>query len=314
MARPTVLVYHPHDASTYARLIRAPRGSVTIRVAASPEDAAQVIGEADILYGWNIPAHLLEKAGRVQWLQTMSAGVDWVLVPELPPSVTVTRVPGVFGPWMAEYVLGWSLWVTQRMATYREAQGRRAWIDDVVPDRLRGKTLAVVGVGDVGRTIARAARAFGMRVIGVSRSGRSVAGVDRVYRASALARALAAADFVVLAVPLTERTRDLIGAAELQAMRPGAWLLNVARGPVVDEEALRQALEARRIGGAILDVVRTEPLPPSHPLWGLDNVVITPHISGPNLPEEIAPLFDDNLRRFLAGRRLRHVVDRSRGY
>lgn len=314
MARPTVLVYHPHEAPTYARLIRAPRGGVTVRVATDPREAAALIGEADVLYGWSVPAHLLAKAGRLRWLQAMSAGVDWALVPELPARVTVTRAPGVFGPWMAEYVLGWSLWVTQRIAAYREAQRRRDWIEAVVPDRLHGKTLALVGVGDIGRAIARAARALGMRVIGVSRSGRAVSGIDRVYRESARERALAAADFVALAVPLTERTRGLIGAAELRAMRPGAWLLNVARGPIIDEEALRAALESRRIGGAVLDVFTTEPLPPSHPFWGLDNVVITPHISGPSTPEGIAPLFDDNLRRFLAGRRLRHVVDRARGY
>lgn len=313
MDRPTVLVYHPHDASTYARLIR-PGHRMTVRVAATPEEAAAVIGESDVLYGWNVPAPLLEKAARLRWLQAMSAGVDWALVPELPARVTVTRAPGVFGRWMAEYVLGWSLWVTQRLATYREAQRGREWIEQVLPDRLHGKTLAVVGTGDIGRAIARAARAFGMRVVGVSRAGRPVPGLQRVYRAGALRRALAEADFVVLAVPLTEATRGLIGAAELGAMRPGAWLLNVARGAVVDEQALAATLAARRIGGAVVDVFTTEPLPPTHPLWGLDNIVITPHISGPSTPEGIAPLFDDNLRRFLAGRRLRHVVDRARGY
>lgn len=313
MPRPTVLVYHPHDASTYARLIR-PGRRVTVRVAATPEEGAAVIGEADVLYGWNVPAPLFGKAARLRWLQAMSAGVDWALVPELPARVTVTRAPGVFGPWMAEYVLGWALWVTQRLATYREAQHRREWIEHVLPDRLHGKTLAVVGTGDIGRAIARAARAFGVRVIGVSRAGRAVPGFERVYRARALTRALASADFVVLAVPLTEETRGLIGAAELAAMRPGAWLLNVARGAVVEEEALAAALTARRIGGAVVDVFTTEPLPPGHPFWGLDNIVVTPHISGPSTPEGIAPLFDDNLRRFLAGRRLRHVVDRARGY
>jgi phosphoglycerate dehydrogenase-like enzyme len=313
MPRPVVLVYHPLDAAAYARLI-SPKRRVTVRVAATSEEAVEGIAEADVLYGWNVPAALFEKAARLRWLQAMSAGVDWALVPELPARVTVTRAPGVFGPWMAEYVLGWLLWVTQRLATYREAQRRREWIEHVLPDRLNGKTLAVVGTGDIGRTIARAARALGGRVIGVSRSGRPVPGLARVYPARALTRALAAADFVVLAVPLTDATRGLIGAAELAAMRPDAWLVNVARGAVVDEPALVAALTARRIGGAILDVFTAEPLPPAHPLWGLDNVVVTPHISGPSTPGGIAPLFDDNLRRFLTGRRLRHVVDRTRGY
>jgi phosphoglycerate dehydrogenase-like enzyme len=129
-----------------------------------------------------------------------------------------------------------------------------------------------------------------------------------------LRRALAVADWVVLTVPLTPATRGLIGAGELAAMRPGAWLLNVARGPVVDEAALLDALRRRAIAGAVLDVFATEPLPAAHPLWTLENVVITPHISGPSTPDEIAPVFADNLRRFLAGRPLRHVVDRRRGY
>jgi phosphoglycerate dehydrogenase-like enzyme len=215
---------------------------------------------------------------------------------------------------MAEYVLGWCLWVTQRIAAYRDAQRRRQWIQHVPPERLAGKTLVIVGVGDIGRVVARAARGLGLRVIGVTRSGRRVAGLERVYPVRALRRALGAADFVAVILPLNERTRGLIGAAELAAMRPTAWLLNIGRGPVVDETALIHALERRAIAGAVLDVFATEPLPPDHPLWALDNAVITPHISGPSTPEELAPVFNDNLARYLAGRPLRHVVDRRRGY
>jgi len=119
---------------------------------------------------------------------------------------------------------------------------------------------------------------------------------------------------VVLTVPLTDATCGLIDAAALAAMKPGAWLINVARGAVVDEAALVSALRERRIGGAVLDVFAEEPLPAAHPLWALDNAVITPHISGPSTPEEITPIFQDNLRRYLAGRPLRHVADRRRGY
>jgi phosphoglycerate dehydrogenase-like enzyme len=244
----------------------------------------------------------------------MAAGVDGVLGPGLPSRVVVTRVPGVFGPWMSEYVLGWCAWVTQRMETYRAAQRERRWIETELPGRLRGRTLALVGVGDVGREIARVARAVGMRVVGVSRSGRRVPGVDRVHRVTALHQVLAAADFVVLAVPLTPRTRGLIDARALGAMRPEAWLINVGRGALVDETALVQALRGRRLGGAVLDVFPVEPLPADHPLWSLDNAVITPHISGPSTPDEVAPVFNANLARWLAGRPLLHVVDRTRGY
>ena len=215
---------------------------------------------------------------------------------------------------MAEYVLGWCLSVTQGMADYRQAQIRREWIQHQPPERLAGKTIAIVGLGDIGRTVARAARGVGLRVIGVTRSGRPAAGVERVYRSRELRRALSAADFVLLVVPLNDTTRGMIGAAELAAMRPTAWLINIGRGALVDESALVQALQRRTIAGAVLDVFAIEPLPPEHPLWSLDNAVITPHISGPNLPEEIAPVFNDNLARYLAGRPLRHVVDRRRGY
>jgi len=215
---------------------------------------------------------------------------------------------------MAEYVVGWCSWVTQRMRVYRDAQRQRRWLDHVLPDRLFGKTLTIVGLGDIGRDIARAARGLGMRVLGVTRRGRPVREAARVYPVSAMARALGEADFVVVLLPLTTETRGIIGAAALDAMKPSAWLINIARGAVVDEAALLAALERRQIAGAVLDVFDREPLPPSHPLWKLDNVVVTPHISGPSTPDEIAPVFNDNLARYLAGRPLRHVVDRDRGY
>jgi phosphoglycerate dehydrogenase-like enzyme len=151
-------------------------------------------------------------------------------------------------------------------------------------------------------------------VIGVTRSGRRAPEAERVYRTSAMRQALAQADFTVLTVPLTPATHDLIGTRELAAMKASAWLINIGRGPVIDEDALIAALRDRRIGGAVLDVFNREPLPIDHPLWTLDNVVITPHISGPSTPAEISPIFNDNLRRYLAGRPLRHVVDRARGY
>jgi phosphoglycerate dehydrogenase-like enzyme len=308
-----VLVYHPYEAEAYARLVRAPRG-MTIHTCATEAEAAPVLAEAEVAFAWKLPPPLYRAATRLRWLQAMGAGVDWALVPELPAGVQVTRAPGVFGPWMSEYVLGWCAWVTQKMETYRAAQRERRWIETVVPGRLAGATLCLVGVGDIGRAIARAARALGMRVVGVTRSGARVPGVERIYRTARLTAALAAADFVVLVVPLTPTTHGLIGARELAAMRPTAWLLNVARGAVVDEPALLAALERGAIAGAVLDVFTTEPLPPESPLWALPNVVVTPHVSGPSTPDELAPLFNDNLARWRAGRPLRHVVDRARGY
>jgi phosphoglycerate dehydrogenase-like enzyme len=312
--RVTVLVYDPDHARRYAALIRAPRGRLDVRVAATPAEAAALVADAQVLYTWTFPRELYPKAGRLAWIQAMAAGVNFALVPELPADVIVTRAPGVFGPWMTEYLVGWCTWVTQRMETYRQAQRLHRWRADVVPERLAGKTMVLIGLGDIGRTLARTARALGLRVLGVSRSGRPVPGVERVYRVSAMARALARADWAVVVLPLTAETRGLIDARALAALPSRAWLVNIGRGPVVDEAALVDALRGRRIAGAVLDVFATEPLPSGHPLWDLDNVVITPHIAGPSLPEDLAPIFNDNLARFLAGRPLRHVVDRARGY
>jgi len=312
VTRPLVLVYHGDPK--YAELVRVPKNRAVVRAAATPSEAAELAGEAEILYAWKFPPHLYAKATKLKWLQVMGAGVEWAVAPEVPPHVVVTRAPGIFGPWMAEYVIGWCSWVTQRVETYREAQRQRRWLDHVLPDRLLGKTLVIVGLGDIGRAVARAARVLGMRVIGVSRSGRLVREADRVYKVGQLALALREGDFVVILVPLTAETTGLIGVDALAAMKPTAWLVNIARGAIVNETALREALEQRRITGAILDVFATEPLPPGHPFWRLDNLVLTPHISGPSTPEEIAPVFDDNLARYLAGKPLRHVVDRKRGY
>ena len=139
----TVLVYHPDEVDRYAALVRAPRERVAVHVCATPEDAARVAPEVDIVYGWRVPPLVYEKAPRLAWLQAMGAGVDWALVPELPPHVVVTRAPGVFGPWMAEYVLGWCAFVSQRVEAYRAAQRDHRWIDSVLPGRLRGSTLLV---------------------------------------------------------------------------------------------------------------------------------------------------------------------------
>jgi glyoxylate/hydroxypyruvate reductase A len=312
-AHHSILVYHSSEAKQYAALIRAPRG-VTVHTAEGVDAARAVIGDVDILYTWKMPPELYAAATRLRWLQAMGAGVDWVLSAPVPERVAITRAPGIFGPWMAEYVAGWCLWVAQRMATYREAQAERRWIAHELPTRLRGRTVLLVGVGDIGRVVARTLKALGCRVEGVNTTGRPVPGVDRMHPTRRLAAALPAADFVVVLLPLTPATRGLLDARALAAMKRSAWLINIARGAVVDEAALVQALETNTIAGAILDVFITEPLPAEHPLWKLPNVVVTPHISGPSTVEEISPVFNDNLRRYVAGRPLRYRIDRRKGY
>ncbi len=309
----SVLVYHPDEAQAYARLVRAPRGRVRLRVASTPEGARPYVEEMEVLYSWAFPTEFLPRAHHLRWVQVMGAGVNGFLDTPFPPKVVLTRAEGVFGPWMAEYTLGWLLWATQRTESFRAAQRLREW-EPANPTLLRGKTLGLVGLGSIGRVIAQVAGAFSMRVIGLTRTGRRVPGVDRVYRRQAFAEFLKASDYVVLVVPLTPETRGLVGEAELRAMRPEAWLVNVGRGALVQEPALVRALHERWIAGAILDVFAEEPLPTEHPFWGMPNVVVTPHVSGPSDPAEIAPIFNDNLRRFLDRRALRGRVDIRRGY
>lgn len=315
MTARSILVYHPEpgEAERYAREIKQPKPLFSVAACASPAEAERHAADAEIFYSWSFPRDLLPRAKQLRWVQNMGAGVERLMVPELSPRVRVTRTAGIFGPWMAEYVLGWCLWHTQRTELFRAQQREHRW-RQTDPLRLRGATLSVVGLGDIGRTIARAARALGMRISGVSQSGKKVPEVERVYRARDIRKALPSADFVVLTVPLTPATRHMIGAPELATMKPSAWLVNIARGPIVDEAALLDALSAKRIGGAILDVFDEEPLPPEHPLWSFENVVITPHISGPSTPGELSPIFNDNLRRYLSGRPLRFEVNRKRGY
>jgi phosphoglycerate dehydrogenase-like enzyme len=263
-----------------------------LHACATPAEAEAVIDGAEVIYSWAIPGELLARAKRLRWLQVMGAGVDRFLRADLPRHVIITRAPGIYGPWMAEYTLGWCLWA----------------------DRLKGRTLGLIGAGDIGREVARVARGFGMEVLGIRRSGRPARHVDRVYPVGKISRVIEAADFVLCVLPLTPQTRGLIGERELRAMKPTTWLVNIGRGPVISQPALIRALQEKWIAGAILDVFETEPLPAEHPLWEMPNTVVTPHISGPNNPADIAPIFNANLRRYLAGAPLRHVVDRRRGY
>ncbi len=309
-----VLVYAPDDAEAFARLVKAPARSVVLHVCHTPAEVAGAIEEAEVIYTWGFPTELLPRAKRLRWVQTMGAGVDAFLRPGLlPPGVVVTRTIGAHGPWMAEYVVGHLLARLLDLDRVRADQEARRW-PMYFPGRLHGKTLGLVGIGAIGRHIARVARALGMRVIGLGRSRRVAPFVERVYPRRDLRTMLGLCDVVVVAVPLTPETRGLIGAAEFRAMTRRPWFLNLGRGPVVDEPALIAALRQERLAGAILDVFAEEPLPPESPLWTMPNVVITPHMAGPTDPEQVVPTFNENLRRYLAGARLRNVVDRRRGY
>jgi phosphoglycerate dehydrogenase-like enzyme len=221
---------------------------------------------------------------------------------------------------VAEHALLLMLAASRRLPLALRAQDRRQWISSELAGlpSLRGRSLLVAGLGAVGREVARMAAALGLRVVGTRREagGPLPDGVAEVHGPASLPALLPAADFVVLAAPLTAETRGMIGAAELALMKPSAWLVNVARGKLVDEAALAGALERRTIAGAALDVFEHEPLAPDSPLWSMPNAIVTPHVAGfrEDYWEAATALFADNLRRYLSGEGLANIVDKRAGY
>jgi phosphoglycerate dehydrogenase-like enzyme len=219
---------------------------------------------------------------------------------------------------MREHVLALMLMFVRDAHAYFVNKQNQVW-QRHLPDQLCGKTLGVVGLGTIGEGIARAAKAFDMRVVATRRrvtEHKASPVADALYPADKLVEMLGKSDFVVVAVALTDETRKLIGERELRAMKPTAYIINIARGAVIDEAALTRALKERWIAGAGLDVFEREPLPQDNELWTLPNVIITPHVAGimPDYNARAVEVFCENLRRYLAGQPLMNVIDRSRGY
>lgn len=256
-------------------------------------------------------------ADALRWVHIASAGVDRLLFPELVASdVVVTNSRGVFDEPIAEYVLGLVLCFAKGLHTTLRLQDRRQWRHRET-ERVAGTRALVVGTGPIGRAIGRRLAAAGMTVEGVGRTGRETdPDLGVVLPFASLDEGLAAADYVVLAAPLTDLTRGMIDARALGRMRPSARLINVGRGPLVVEGDLIEALRARRIAGAALDVFATEPLADSSPLWDLPDVIVSPHMSGDVVGwrAELVRLFADNLERYRRGDSLRNVVDKELGY
>jgi phosphoglycerate dehydrogenase-like enzyme len=232
--------------------------------------------------------------------------------------IVFTNMQGAHGPAIAEHVFAMLLSLTRQLPRHREAQAEGRWSRDRDGmSALAGRTLLVVGLGGIGTEVARRADAFDMRVLATARSAREApAFVDHLGVADELDALLPEADVVVLCLPLTDATRGLFDAQRIARMKAGAYLLNIARGPIVDTDALIAALRDGRLAGAGLDVTDPEPLPDGHPLFALENVVITPHVAGAGeiTAERRSAVFRENLRRFGAGEPLINVVDKEAGY
>jgi phosphoglycerate dehydrogenase-like enzyme len=289
------------------------------------EGAEEHIRDCEILFAFALRPEQFRLAQNLHWVHTPTAAVHQLLFPELVNSdVILSNAREVHGPVVAELVIAVMFALAKKIPQAVRLQQKHAWGKSAIwndgprPREIAGATVGLIGVGGIGRTVARMASALGMRVIAVRErpEKEKPQGVEAVYAPAQIDELLSQSDFVVVAAPLTETSRGLINADRLAAMRPDAYLINVGRGPHVDEAALADALRNRRIAGAALDVFDQEPLPAESPLWDLENLLITPHTG--SLTEKLwqrhYQVFSENLRRYLGSEPLLFVVDKRKGY
>jgi glyoxylate/hydroxypyruvate reductase len=293
-------------------------GAPLVRTPAEDARWRALLREAEILFDFdytNLDA-LPELAPKVRWIQSTSAGIGQLVhrrkFATRMPGTVFTTASGVHARPLAEFALLGMLASTRCLFTMLEQQRRAHWERFAGADLL-GKTALIYGHGSIGEEVARMAAVLGVRCVGINRTGRAIAGsaAAEVHGPAALGELLPQADFLVLAAPHTPETEKVFGAAELARMKRGAFVINVARGAVIDEAALVAALASGHLGGAALDVFETEPLPKTSPLWTMPNVLVSPHSASTSERENelIVDLFCDNLRRYLAGEELRNVLD-----
>lgn len=273
------------------------------------------VREMEIFFAWYFPPELVQDAPSLRWISSTGAGVDNVMAARewLPAGVPVTRMVHVFDDVMAEFVLGYLLAVQLDMRRAFRQQASKVWEGWVFPP-LRGATAVVVGLGSIGSEVARTLKAAGLQVIGVSRTGQAVDGLDEVHTVANLDSVLPRADYLMLVVPLTPETRGLIDGRRLGLLPQGAVLVNICRGAVCVESDVILALQSGQLRFGVLDVFEKEPLPETSPFWTMENVIVTPHMSGPDDVPINARRFLENYRRLQAGEPLSGLVDFARGY
>lgn len=303
------------DAIEYLRLIeQADLPGLSMYAVQKATDTIPCGEEFDLLLGE--PAlirHVVGCLPNLRWAQCTWAGVEPLLQPGMRRDYTLTNVRFVYGPQMAEYVYGYLLLIARGTLSRLQAQQEGRW-DTTLPGTLRRKMLGLLGVGSIGAHLAGTARHFGMHVRGYTRFSESCPDVAAYFHGEQLLEFASGLDYLVCVLPGTGATYHLVDTRVLRALPPHAWLVNIGRGTTVDQAALVEALQARRIGGAVLDVFEQEPLPPEHPLWHTPNTFITAHVAAKNYLPDIAGLFCENYLRFLRGEPLRGVVDFEAGY
>jgi D-2-hydroxyacid dehydrogenase (NADP+) len=282
------------------------------------------IADTDVFIGWSLRPQQFTAARKLRWIHSPAAAVHQLMFPELiQSSVVLTNSTGIHGPVVAEHAIAVLLALAKRLPQAMQYQAKRIWSQDQLwheqprPREVADTTVAVIGMGGIGREFTVRAKALGMKVLAVRENpAKGTDGADAVYSPAEIDKVLPQADYVLLCTPVTPATTGLINAARLSKMKPDAYLINVGRGPLVDEAAFLKALQERRIAGAALDVFNEEPLPADSPFWSLDNLLITPHTAAvtERLWERHYKLIVENMNRFLDGKRLLNEVDKRRGY
>lgn len=324
-----LVVHHRFDLwnipSCFVERLAADFPQLEIVSRSSYEGVEDHLRDAEVIFTISLRPEQLALTRRLRWIHAPTAAVHQFLFPELVSSdVILTNSREVHGPVVAEHVISLIFALARkipqsvRLQQKREWGQRQIWAEGARPQEVADSTVGLIGVGSIGRRVARMASAIGMRVIAVREQVEmgKPPGVDEIFPFASIDQMLEQSDYVVLAAPLTSATRGLLNAERFAAMKPTAYLINVGRGPQVDESALAEALRTRRIAGAALDVFEREPLPADSPLWNLDNLLITPHTAGltDKLWHRHYELFSHNLRRYLAHEPLEYIVDKQKGY
>jgi glyoxylate/hydroxypyruvate reductase len=274
------------------------------------------LANAEVLMAVNVAPGMIGEMPKLRWVQSVTVGVDhWLERQDLTPQHVLTAARGTHRVQMPENILGAIFHITKGYMSAALNQRESKWVRRV-SEPIAGKTLGILGLGAIGQELARKAAALELRVIGTKRTVEPVAHVDKVYAPEQIDEVLGQSDYVVLLLPVTEATNNLMNKVRLARMKPTAWLINFGRGHLVVDEDLIAAVKAKTIAGAILDVFRTEPLPSEHPFWKAEGIMVLPHIGGghPTRDRMVAELFTENAKRFLAGEPLKELVDRERGY
>ena len=287
-----------------------------IRTINGKAELSAAIGDIEVIFVIRPPRGIWSGAKRLRLIQTIGAGVDSVLpAADLPSTVRLTNARGVHGVQMSEYALAMMLAFAKELPRAIANQQERRWLW-TAPSSLEGKTCSILGMGTIGRVVAERAKQFGMRVIGTQREPKPFNHADEVVGPEQTDYALNEADYIVITLPLTPLTRNLLDEPRLSKMKGGAVLINMARGGIVDERTLANMLREGHLRGAVLDALAEEPLPESSDLWTTPNLIITPHMAGgvPDYLDRVLAIFIDNVRRFEEGKPLINEVDRARGY